>query len=30
MIAQVTDLLLSLLALAALLIWIERRVIGLW
>ena len=30
MIAQITGLLLSLLTLAALLIWIERRVIGLW
>src|SRR5437764_6167196 len=27
---QITGLFLSLLALAALLIWIERRVIGLW
>jgi NADH-quinone oxidoreductase subunit H len=30
MIAQIAGLLLSLLTLAALLIWIERRVIGLW
>ncbi len=30
MIAQIAGLLLSLLALAALLSWIERRVIGLW
>jgi NADH-quinone oxidoreductase subunit H len=30
MIVQITGLLLSLLALAALLIWLERRLIGLW
>jgi NADH:ubiquinone oxidoreductase subunit H len=30
MIAQITSLLLSLLVLAALLSWIERRVLGLW